>query len=66
MTNKPKLAKARSKLVFDEYLRLGWTVASQSFDGTYREDKDEYLFEWRHETDPVYIDWDEFHRKHRK
>lgn len=70
MTNKSRLAKAHSKLVADEYLRLGWTLKHEFFADEFKDapsyihEPCEYLFEWCHEGEPVSIDWIEFHKKH--
>lgn len=70
MEEKSRLAKAHSKLVADEYLRLGWTLKHE-FSATecknepgYADEPYEYIFEWNKEADPVQIDWIEFHQKY--
>jgi hypothetical protein len=63
MNIKPHMAKAHSKLVADEYLRLGWTLCSESRMPGYDEPA-EYYFEWRRADEPVSIDWAELNRKH--
>jgi hypothetical protein len=62
MDPKPRLAKAHSKLVADEYLRLGWTLRHQFYEKGDGEPY-EYLFAWVGEGDPVGIDWAEFSRR---
>lgn len=51
----PRMAKAHSKLMADEYLRLGWTLIHQFCEPSGSEPY-EYLFEWRREGSPVHID----------
>jgi len=63
MTQKPRMAKAHSKQVADEYLRLGWTLCSESRVPGYDEPA-EYYFEWQRTDEPISIDWIEFNRKH--
>jgi hypothetical protein len=63
MENKPRLAKAHSQLVADEYVRLGWTLCTE-FRAPGVDEPYEFLLEWRGPEDPAYIDWDEFNRKH--
>jgi len=66
----PRMAKAHSKLVADEYLRLGWTLRREFFateekdESGYIDEPYEYFFEWCQNTDPVHIDWKVFHRKY--
>lgn len=58
-TPSPKMAKAHSKLVATEYLRLGWTLRKEFFaegDG----EPYEYLFTWNRPEEPRHIDWDKF------
>jgi hypothetical protein len=62
MDSKPRIAKAHSKLVADEYLRLGWTLRHQ-FIARGDEEPYEYFFSWDKEGDPVNIDWAEFSRR---
>ncbi len=53
------MAKAHSRLVVDEYLRLGWTLQSEFFaEGD--EEPSEYLLTWDHSEEPLSIDWDTF------
>jgi hypothetical protein len=59
----PRLAKAHSQLVADEYQRLGWTLRTE-FRAPGDEEPYEYLFEWLRDGEPVSIDWVEFKRKH--
>ena len=63
MTQKPRMAKAHSKQVADEYLRLGWTLCSESRVAGFDEPA-EYYFEWQRTDEPISIDWIEFNRKH--
>jgi hypothetical protein len=53
------MAKAHSKLIADEYLRLGWTLNHE-----FREPEDdepyEYLFEWKRDGEPTQIDQSKF------
>jgi hypothetical protein len=53
---KPRMAKAHSRFVAYEYIRLGWTLAAE-----FREEGDdepyEYFFTWDHSEDPRFIDW---------
>lgn len=59
---RPRLAKAHSKRVADEYIRLGWTVRDQFFaEGV--DEPYEYLLEWKREGEPVSVDWDEFRKR---
>jgi hypothetical protein len=51
----PRVAKARSKLVAEEYLRLGWTLIRE-FSWPSGSPSRQYLFEWRHKGKPVRID----------
>jgi hypothetical protein len=60
--NKARLAKAHSRLVADEYLRLGWTLVHE-FREPPQNEQYEWLFEWRRIDEPVPIDWSEFRRK---
>ena len=66
MEGKPRLAKAHSKSVADEYLRLGWTLKHEFFAPEHDDEPYEYLFEWNNEAEPVSVDWVEFHQKHAK
>jgi hypothetical protein len=58
----PKLAKAHSLYVANEYLRLGWALITE-----FRTEPDqepyEYLFEWKQQSPPIYIDWEELSRR---
>jgi hypothetical protein len=61
MDSKPiaKFAKAHSRLVADEYLRLGWTLDREFYaDGD--EEPYEYLFVWESREAPRHIDWKAF------
>jgi hypothetical protein len=58
------MAKAHSKQVADEYLRLGWTLRTQ-FRETDNDERYEYFFEWLREDDPVSIDWSKFRDGHK-
>ena len=62
MTTKPRLAKAHSKVVANEYLRLGWTLKSE-FRAASDEKPYEYLFTGEKETEPTSIDWDAFKKR---
>jgi hypothetical protein len=53
------MAKAHSKQVADEYLRLGWTLRTE-FRVEGDEEPYEYFFEWLREDEPVSIDWSKF------
>jgi hypothetical protein len=57
------MAKAHSRLVADEYLRLGWTLVTEFREAPDHE-PNEYYFEWRREDPPVYLDWTAFHQTH--
>lgn len=62
MTQKARRAKAHSRQVADEYLRLGWTLCSVSgVEGC--DEPAEYYFEWQRDDEPISIDWMEFKRK---
>ena len=63
MDSKPRLAKAHSKQVADEYLRLGWSLTATFFDEDLSDEPYEYLFKWEHSSDPIFIDWDAFKRE---
>ena len=56
MSCKPRYAKAHSKRVADEYLRLGWTLRHE-FHVEPDEEPYEYFFEWDKEGEPVSPDW---------
>ncbi|MDU0460315.1 MAG: hypothetical protein RW306_16425 [Geobacteraceae bacterium] len=57
MNTKPRMAKAHSKLVADEYIRLGWTLHSVDLVEGYDEPA-EFFLVWEHSEDPVSIDWE--------
>ncbi len=59
MKAKPRMAKAHSKKVAEEYLRLGWTLRTE-FRGPGDNEPCEYFFEWLQEDEPVSIDWNKF------
>lgn len=59
MDLKPRTARAHSKLVADEYLRLGWTLRHR-FYARGADEPYEYFFVWEGDDDPVGIDWAEF------
>ena len=59
---KPRMTKAHSQLVADEYLRLGWTLHSE-FHAEGDNEPYEYLLVWNHAEEPPAIDWDKFFRK---
>ena len=59
MSDKPRMAKAHSKLVADEYIRLGWTLRHK-FYGRGDVEPYEYFFVWEGPGEPVGIDWKEF------
>jgi hypothetical protein len=55
----PRMAKAHSRLVATEYLRLGWTLRKEFYaegDG----EPYEYLFIWDRPEEPKHIDWGTF------
>jgi hypothetical protein len=51
-TRKPLMAKAHSKQVADEYLKLGWTLCSESRVAGFDEPA-EYYFEWQRADAPM-------------
>jgi hypothetical protein len=53
----PRMAKAHSRPVADEYLRLGWTLQSE-FYAEGDEEPSEYLLTWDHSEEPLSIDWE--------
>jgi hypothetical protein len=53
------MAKAHSKLVADEYVRLGWTLRRE-FQEPGDDEPYEYLLEWLREGDPMSIDFSKF------
>jgi hypothetical protein len=57
--SKPRLAKAHSQLVADEFLRLGWTLRTEFYAEGDAEPY-EYLLSWEREEEPPRIDWDKF------
>lgn len=63
MKAKPRMAKAHSKQVADEYLRLGWTLRRE-FRNPADAEPYEYFFEWLREDEPVSIDWSRFRDGH--
>ena len=63
MQMKPRMAKAHSKQVADEYLRLGWTLRTE-FRAEGDDEPYEYFFEWLREDKPVSIDWSKFTHGH--
>jgi len=59
---KPRMVKAHSRLVADEYIRLGWTLQKEFYaDGS--EEPYEYFFVWNHAEEPAHIDWASFPSK---
>jgi hypothetical protein len=56
---KPTMAKAHSKIIADEYVRLGWTLVTE-FTAPGDKEPYEYYFEWRGDGEPVSIDWTRF------
>ena len=52
---KPRVAKVRSKILAEEYLRLGWTLVRE-LSGPHGSHSSVYLFEWGHRGKPVRID----------
>jgi hypothetical protein len=65
MNPKPRHAKAHSKLVANEYLRLGWTLR-RKFYAKGDEEPYEYFFSWDGDGDPVGIDWIDFSKRTRR
>ena len=59
---KPRLARAHSKLVADEYTRLGWRLRRCFHEKGY-EAPVEYLFAWDRDGEPAGIDWADFSRR---
>jgi len=61
MNTKPRarMAKAHSKLVADEYVRLGWTLRRE-FQEPGDDEPYEYLLEWLRQGDPMTIDFSKF------
>ena len=51
------MAKAHSRPVADEYLRLGWTLQSE-FYAEGDDEPSEYLLTWVHSEEPLTIDWE--------
>src|SRR5438132_1534065 len=51
-----RFAKAHSQQIANEYLRLGWTLVTESRHRPGQEPY-EYLFEWKAEGPPVELDW---------
>jgi hypothetical protein len=58
----PRTARAHSRLVADEYLRLGWTLRRELYAGG-ADEPYEYFFTWDADTEPAGIDWAEFSRR---
>lgn len=56
MKTKPRMAKAHSRQVADEYLRLGWTLRTE-FRPAAVDEPYEYFFEWLRDDEPIGIDW---------
>lgn len=62
MNPKPRMAKAHSKQVAEEYLRLGWTLEKEFYtEGA--EEPYEYLLVWNGIEEPPQVDWENFPSK---
>lgn len=59
---RPRMAKAHSRLVAEEYLRLGWTLKKE-FYAEGHEEPCEYFFTWDRVEEPPLIDWGNFRAK---
>lgn len=62
MNPKPRMAKAHSRQVAEEYLRLGWTLEKEFYtEGV--EEPTEYLLTWKSSEEPPEVDWENFRSK---
>jgi hypothetical protein len=62
MDSQPRMARAHSSAVAEEYKRLGWTLV-QEIRAEPGKPPSEYYFEWKHEGPPCHFDFESFEKR---